>query len=89
MVIEAMLECQKSWVVQPRDLIVSHQIEFAKSPPNRLFCAKRQKRDLLNARWIYYHRVLQGVAQRGAQFYFIFSGSPAPFFEQRNEPFLP
>ena len=33
------------------------------------------------------HRVLQGAAQRGAQFHFY--GSPDPFFMQQNEPFLP
>ena len=31
------------------------------------------------------HRVLQGAAQRRAQFYFC--GSPGPFFMQQNEPF--
>ena len=30
MVIEAILQCQQSWVVQPRDVIVSHQTEFTK-----------------------------------------------------------
>ena len=35
------------------------------------------------------HRVFRGAAQRGAQFYFIFSGSPGPFSMQQSEPFLP
>ena len=36
------------------------------------------------------HRVLQGAAQRGAQFYFNSCGSPNPFlFMQPNEPFRP
>ena len=38
MVIEAMWQCQKSWVVQPRDMIVSHQIECMKLHQSRPFC---------------------------------------------------
>ena len=41
---------KKSWVVQPQDVIVSHQTEFAKSPPKCPFCRKGQKRDLLHAK---------------------------------------
>ena len=35
------------------------------------------------------HRVLQGAAQRGAQFCFSFLRFSDPFFVQANEAFLP
>ena len=31
------------------------------------------------------HRVLQGAAEKGVQFYFNFCGSPGPFFRKRAE----
>ena len=38
------------WVVLPRDVIVSHQIDLTKSPYKRPFRGQGQKCDVLNAK---------------------------------------